>query len=350
MKTPTIFSVKNRLLFIIATSIGFIIAELAVGFSTQSLAVVGDAIHYIGDVLSFVVAYLAEVYSDKTDEDAEKKPADGAAAADNVATEEEKQVRSGSDKKHRLLYRHLAAFFNSVFLLGLGLAIFLQGLERFVNPERIKNPWIVMMMGCIGVFLNIVSVLILGGHGHAHHGHANHGHSHDHGHAPSHSHSHDNHHHDDGHSHSHPPSTKTAATLTPDVEAHAHGHPHNHAGVALSVKAVLLHVIGDILNNIAVIITGVIVWKAPPHDENLDECSIGRMPAKYYADPACTAAIALMIMAGSVRMSLTSGRALVDKRSAGAGAAADECSSAVLSSDTEAEGTKSQGLAGFHQR
>ena len=55
------------------------------------------------------------------------------------------------------------AFFNGVFLLALALSIFLQSLERFVHVERIEKPFSVLVIGCIGLMLNIISALVIHG-------------------------------------------------------------------------------------------------------------------------------------------------------------------------------------------
>ena len=54
-----VLSVEVRLYLIIALAVAFIIGELTVGFTTRSIALVADAFHYMGDVLSFVVALWA---------------------------------------------------------------------------------------------------------------------------------------------------------------------------------------------------------------------------------------------------------------------------------------------------
>jgi len=59
--------------------------------------------------------------------------------------------------------RLIGAFFNGVFLLALALSIFLQSLERFVHVERIEKPFSVLVIGCIGLTLNIISALVIHG-------------------------------------------------------------------------------------------------------------------------------------------------------------------------------------------
>ena len=75
----------------------------------------------------------------------------------------------------------LGAFFNGVFLFALGVSIFLQVIERFITTHRkygtletvtksftnpaiaIQNPEYVMIIGCVGFALNVISITILHG-------------------------------------------------------------------------------------------------------------------------------------------------------------------------------------------
>lgn len=55
------------------------------------------------------------------------------------------------------------AFFNGVFLLALALSIFLQALERFIQIETVQNPFLVLIVGCVGLGTNILSALVIHG-------------------------------------------------------------------------------------------------------------------------------------------------------------------------------------------
>jgi cation efflux family protein len=120
--------------------------------------------------------------------------------------------------------------------------------------------------------LNITSALFLGAN--------NHGHGHEHG-------------HDHGHSHGH----------------HQDKNHTQEAGTLLSIKAILLHVCADALNNIAVVISSVIIWKVPS-SSSFDQVG-GSIDKKYYADPVCTCFIAILIMASVGPLVFRSGKALL---------------------------------------
>ncbi len=57
----------------------------------------------------------------------------------------------------------LGAFFNGVFLLALGISIFLQSIERFISIQHLEEPQLVLIMGCAGLTLNIISAAFLHG-------------------------------------------------------------------------------------------------------------------------------------------------------------------------------------------
>ncbi|KAK2732408.1 hypothetical protein FQN57_002910 [Myotisia sp. PD_48] len=298
------FTTQVRLLIVIGISSCFLLGELGIGFKTHSLALVADAFHYTGDLLSFVVAYLAEKYS-------APPPADLHHEDDpHIITSEAVENRAAFIRRDDLQqYRHilpiLAAFFNSVFLLALGLAIFLQGIEKFVHLEEISDPRLVMIMGCVGVVTNVMCASILG---------TSHAHSHGHSHG-----------HDHGHDHQ---TTGGQQIEMAETDGSTHHHSHREElseGTALSVKAVLLHIAADALNNVAVIISAAIMWKVPSKHAEPDtptDHEHVRLDGKYYADPACTVFIAVLIVLSTCPLVLRSGRALV--RAAAGGARYDE--------------------------
>ncbi|KAI0133001.1 cation efflux family protein [Xylariales sp. AK1849] len=294
MALPKITSTQ-KLTAIIAISFAFFVAEIAVGFKTGSLALVADAFHYLNDLIGFIVALAAILVSQKAI--SPKEFSFGWARASL-----------------------LGAFFNGVFLLALGISIFLQSIERFVSIQHVENPELVLIMGCIGLTLNILSATLL----HEHHGH-DHGHDHGHGHGHSHSHSHDHDHehpieehayeesreHSHSHNHSHRPvnidmglvSTESAdqTPMTP-ISAHAE-HRHNIANLSkpgrdLGMLGAFVHVIGDALNNIGVIIAALVIW-------------LTTYDARFYADPGVSMGIAIMILLSSLPLVKNSGKILM---------------------------------------
>jgi solute carrier family 30 (zinc transporter), member 1 len=75
----------------------------------------------------------------------------------------------------------VGGFFNAVFLLALCVSIGIEAITRFFQPPDIKDPRIMLVVGCLGLASNLVGFFVLGGHGHSHsHGgdaHEGHGHS-----------------------------------------------------------------------------------------------------------------------------------------------------------------------------
>ncbi|KAK8050839.1 hypothetical protein PG993_002224 [Apiospora rasikravindrae] len=253
---------KQKLVGTIAISFSFFVAEIVVAFMTGSLALLADAFHYLNDLIGFAVALVALIIS----EDA-KSP----------------QEFSFGWARASLL----GAFFNGVFLLALGVSILLQSIERFISLEKVENPKLILIMGCVGLALNILSAVLL----HEHHGH----HHHHHGTADTATSE------EAGHL-----STDTSGTLTP-ISAHT---DHRHAlpkfqasssssGRDLGMLGVLTHVLSDALNNVGIIIAALVVWLT-----NYD--------ARFYADPGVSMGIAVMIFLSSLPLVKNSGRILLE--------------------------------------
>ncbi|KAL7915955.1 cation efflux protein [Trichoderma velutinum] len=276
---------KQRLIATIAISFSFFVAELIAGFYTHSLALIADAFHYLSDLIGFVAALVAVVVSEHPNPPPQKFTFGWARAT------------------------LLGAFFNGVFLLALGVSILVQAIERFVNVTVVEQPKVVLIVGCVGLGLNLLVLSFLHDHDHGD-GHG-HGHGHDHGHAHAHEHEHD---HSSNHAHEtlheEDAATRMDNGTTPEAEArptspssghHQHRHvsvPPSRPGRDLGMLGVMIHVIGDAINNIGVIASALIIWKA--HGE-----------ARYYADPAIGVFISLMIFLTAWPLTKSSGRILL---------------------------------------
>ncbi|CAG8908929.1 unnamed protein product [Penicillium egyptiacum] len=149
------------------------------------------------------------------------------------------------------------------------------------------------IIGCVGLGLNIISAVFLHEHGHGH------GHSH----GPSLSptietpvleecHNSSTKH--DDHKHLHFEKHHCA-----DSGGHSHGHGgHDHGD--LGIMGVMLHVIGDAINNLGVMAAGLIIWLAAPH------------ASRYYADPGVSMFIAILIILSSFPLMRRAGMILLE--------------------------------------
>lgn len=288
---------ETRIVALLAIDTVFFFIELVSGYAVGSLALVADSFHMLNDVISLIVALYAV------------------------------RLKNDSGKAHPQ-YSYgwqraeiLGALFNGVFLLALCFSIFMEALERLLNRPRITNPSLVMIVGSFGLLSNIIGLFLFHGHSHGHaHGHehavAGDGEDDDHAHA--------HHHHHDVETpdelSGHPAASRALVVRTAqslrepderrrlldaprtygaaeptrvrrlsesleethrDVKKHRQatgsGHVHN-----MNMHGVFLHVLGDAIGNIGVIITGAFIlytsfsWRA-------------------YADPVISFVIAAII-------------------------------------------------------
>ena len=57
---------------------------------------------------------------------------------------------------------------NGVFLVALCLSIFLEAIQRFVEPQIVSNPLLVLIVGCFGLLSNVLGLFLFHDHGHSH--------------------------------------------------------------------------------------------------------------------------------------------------------------------------------------
>ncbi|KAF8431359.1 cation efflux protein [Terfezia claveryi] len=130
----------------------FFLLEIIVGYAVHSLALVADSFHMLNDVFSLLVALWA------------------------IKLSRQKSTSSYTYGWQRA--EVLGALTNGVFLLALCLTIFLEAIQRFFEPQVIKNPVLILIVGSCGLASNIVGIALFHDHGHAHGAKAEHGHTH----------------------------------------------------------------------------------------------------------------------------------------------------------------------------
>ncbi len=180
----------------------------------------------------------------------------------------------------------LGAFFNGAFLLALGLSIALQSIERFISLQHVENPKLVLIIGCVGLTLNLISAAFL------------HEHDHGDGHGHSQGHDHPSHAHGDVEIHSITSTHGTVSSVDHHIEHLHHALAPSKHGMDLGILGVLIHILGDAINNIGVIISALIIW-------------ITHSPSRFYADPAVSMWIAIMILISAIPLTKRSGKILL---------------------------------------
>ncbi|KAI1657636.1 cation efflux protein [Daldinia decipiens] len=155
------WSKTTRISIMLAIDVVFFLVELISGFMVHSLALMADAFHMLNDIISLIIGLWAVT----------------------VAKRETTNKFSYGWVRAEIL----GAAFNAVFLIALCVSIILEALTRFIEPQEVSNPKLILIVGCCGLASNLVGFLVLGGHGHDHGDHS-HDDEHEHGHEHVHKH------------------------------------------------------------------------------------------------------------------------------------------------------------------
>ncbi len=124
----------KKLLWVTLLNFSISLVQVAGGIISNSLSLISDAIHNLGDTSAIFIAFLAGKHADK-------KP----------------------DARKTFGYKRteiLAALFNAVVLIAICFFLFVEAYERFRNPQAIKGG-IMLSVAVFGLIANLISVLVL---------------------------------------------------------------------------------------------------------------------------------------------------------------------------------------------
>jgi len=225
---------QNNILFpLMIFLIGsFFVVELVIGFIVGSLSLQSDAFHMLSDLMALIIGFYSFYM-------ANKKRSDTATFG---------YTRS----------EIIGGLVNSIVLLTSCFFIFIDSIRRFFNVNETKNELdkniiLVIIVGIVGLVINLIGIMIISCSGQSI------GHNHSHG---NHSHKNSNH-------------------KSPKSQPH---HTSN-------IKAMFVHMIGDMLGSLGVIISGLIIYFV----EN---------EWKYYMDPVISICIVGIILYGTIPITI----------------------------------------------
>ncbi|KAL3529597.1 hypothetical protein ACH5RR_008919 [Cinchona calisaya] len=268
-------SVSIRKLWIaVGLCIVFMTVEVVGGIKANSLAILTDAAHLLSDVAAFAIS-LFSIWA------------------------------SGWEANPRQSYGFfrieiLGALVSIQMIWLLAGILFYEAMARLIHDTGEVQGFLMFLVSAFGLVVNIVMALVLGhdhghshGHGHAHdhgneghihghgekdhgyHGHEAHSHGHgekDHGQVDDHVHTHGvsitgHHHHHEGHGEH--PHAHVSGHTDPLLEKGCSESEHNSNGGGkkkqrnINIQGAYLHVLGDSIQSVGVMIGGAIIWYKP---------------------------------------------------------------------------------------
>jgi zinc transporter 2 len=223
------------------------IGEIIGGALSNSLAIMTDAAHMLSDFASFLISLFAIWMANRP------------------------PTKLMSFGWHRM--EVLGALVSVVVIWILTGVLVYEAVLRVIHQDYEINADIMLITAAIGVYVNTFMVFVLHQHGHGH-GHS-HGHSHGHGKKDG-----------DGHGHSHGLSIPIPGFLRRkkrergDPES-GEGHSHKKSSKNINVQAAFVHVIGDLIQSIGVVIAAFIIRFKPEWK---------------LADPICTFLFSILVI------------------------------------------------------
>ncbi|XP_011641286.1 zinc transporter 2-like isoform X4 [Pogonomyrmex barbatus] len=199
---------RRKLIIASVLCVIFMIAEIAGGVLSNSLAIATDAAHLLTDFASFMISLFSIWVAGRP---ATRKMPFGWYRAEVIGA------------------------LTSVLLIWVVTGIlFYLAIERIVHKDFKLDATVMLITSAVGVAVNLVMGLSLHQHGHSHGGHSHGGHSHG------------------GHDESH----DVENALDDDLKG-------EHAKRNINVRAAFIHVLGDFIQSIGVFIAALIIYFKP---------------------------------------------------------------------------------------
>ncbi|MDI9604405.1 MAG: cation diffusion facilitator family transporter [Bacteroidota bacterium] len=124
----------KKLLWVTLLNFSISVVQVVGGIVSNSLSLISDAIHNLGDTSAIFIAFVAGKH-------AAKKPDD---------------QKTFGYKRAEIL----AALFNGVVLIAICIFLFVEAYKRFINPQPIKGG-VMLTVAVFGLLANLISVLML---------------------------------------------------------------------------------------------------------------------------------------------------------------------------------------------
>ncbi|KAF0886929.1 calcium/manganese antiporter SLC30A10 isoform X1 [Crocuta crocuta] len=223
-----------RLLFMLVLTVAFFVAELVSGYLGNSIALLSDSFNMLSDLISLCVGLGAGYVA--------RRPRGGLGATYGYARAEV-----------------LGALSNAVFLTALCFTICVEAVLRLARPERIDDPELVLIVGALGLAVNVLGLLASADR-----------------------------------------KEERGATVISNVAGdslNTQNEPEETVkkekkSEALNIRGVLLHVMGDALGSVVVVITAIIFYVRPLKGE--DPCNW-----QCYIDPSLTVVMVAIILSSA---------------------------------------------------
>lgn len=223
-----------RLILMCVVSVVLFVLELVIAHIGNSLSLASDAFAVLSHLLSMIIGLFG--------------------------------VRASNIRQHRkstfgfLRADVLGAFGNSVFAVALMFSILVEAIKRYISPQKTEEPLLVLSAGVIGLFFNVLNYVIFleccycsGPR----------------------------------------PQTDTEAgdSLNTQNEPEETTKKEKKSE-ALNIRGVLLHVMGDALGSVIVVVTAIIFYVLPLRPE--DPCNW-----QCYIDPSLTVVMVIIILSSA---------------------------------------------------
>ncbi|XP_022849675.1 metal tolerance protein 1-like [Olea europaea var. sylvestris] len=233
----------RKLLIAVVLCIVFMSVEVFGGIKANSLAILTDAAHLLSDVAAFAISLFSLWAAG---------------------------WQANPRQSYGFFRIEILGAFVSIQLIWLlaGILVY-EAIYRLIHDTGEVKGFLMFLVSAFGLLVNVIMALLLG-HDHGH-GHKVHDHNHDHDHDRDHDHEHvqchgvsvTRHHHHEGPSIYDEDHTEPLLTSSSEGKGKSEGKHKQKKRRNINVQGAYLHVLGDSVQSIGVMIGGAVIWYKP---------------------------------------------------------------------------------------
>ncbi|XP_054849801.1 zinc transporter 10 [Eublepharis macularius] len=124
-----------RLSFMLVLTAGFFVAEIVSGYMGNSIALVSDSFNMLSDLIALCVGL----------------------STGRISRRRRRSPRASFGYGRAEV---VGALSNAVFLAALSFTILVEALQRLARPEPISDPFLILVVGALGLAVNLVGLLV----------------------------------------------------------------------------------------------------------------------------------------------------------------------------------------------
>lgn len=147
---------KKKIIFMLIFTLVVFLLEIVVAYSSNSQALAADAFHMLSDIIALTIAFVSLRLAEKNTKAINNRY--GWSKAEDLGAMINAVFLCKYRADGRCASNHILSLARVIGALCFSLIV--ESLKRFYEPEPIRNPLLVLIVGSVGLVANIIGLYL----------------------------------------------------------------------------------------------------------------------------------------------------------------------------------------------